>query len=311
MTGLESADLKTLTRLTQEAESVIGLIDMTEVRLAKLFEYGPTRRAHVTPGAGGDPAGWVAVRVDGCTGALTADQCVFVGASESSRAQVADALVDHARRMAADIAAKSAAAQTAPLRFEVPRSDEIVRRALRARGAQVVDTLARLRANITEILRRSQQTPSNVEIRRVETDADFAAHHHIRNIGYGQLPHDRLLTVEQWRDQLLDEPGSAPDSWLLAVVDGEPVGMLAASLSRAELGAVYIAHAATLPQARGSRCNEALNQVALNWGLARGLTLSRSRCRADETLDAAVGEINSRGYEVVDYLDVWQMRAER
>lgn len=305
------AELQTLTRLTQEAESALGLIDMTTVRLAKLFESGPTRRAHVAPGPGGDPAGWVAVRVDGCTGALIADHCVFAGAPESVRTNVADALIDHARRMSTEIVAVSGTSEPVPLRFEVPRSDEGFRRELEARGARVIDTLARLRADIIEVLRLSPEVPANVQIRRVETDRDFAAHHHIRNTGYGQLPHDRLLTLEQWRDQLCDEPGSAPESWLLATVDGEPVGMLAASLSRAELGAVYIAHAATLPQARGSRCNYALNQVALNWGLAQGLTRSRSRCRADEILGAAVGEVNSRGYEVVDYLDVWQMRAER
>ncbi|MCB0930525.1 MAG: hypothetical protein KDB71_01325 [Mycobacterium sp.] len=307
MTGAEFADIPTLARLTREAEAATGLVDMTTVRLAKLFEPQPTRRAHVVPGPDSRPAGWVAVRVDGCTGVLTADQCVFDGTSTASRTQVADELVELAGRMAAEIATASGSGEPVRLRFEVPRLDTVVRRALHARGARVVDTLARVRADINEVLRNSPAQPANVEVRRVETEDDFAAHHRIRNVGYAQLPDDRPLTVGQWRDQLLDEPGSAPDSWLLALVNGVPAGMLAASLSRAELGAVYIAHAATLPEARGSRCNYALNRVALTWGLAKGLTWSRSRCRADETLGVGVGEVNSRGYLVVDYLDIWEV----
>lgn len=210
MTGAEFADIPTLARLTREAEAATGLVDMTTVRLAKLFEPQPTRRAHVVPGPDSRPAGWVAVRVDGCTGVLTADQCVFDGTSTASRTQVADELVELAGRMAAEIATASGSGEPVRLRFEVPRLDTVVRRALHARGARVVDTLARVRADINEVLRNSPAQPANVEVRRVETEDDFAAHHRIRNVGYAQLPDDRPLTVGQWRDQLLDEPGSAP-----------------------------------------------------------------------------------------------------
>ena len=157
MTGPGFADIPTLARLTREAEAETGLVDMTTVRLAKLFEPQATRRAHVVPGAGGGAAGWVAVRVDGCTGILTADQCVFKHASEALRAQVADELVELAGRMAAEIATASGSGEPARLRFEVPRSDTVVRRALQARGARVVDTLARVRADINEVLRNSRR----------------------------------------------------------------------------------------------------------------------------------------------------------
>lgn len=305
-TDVTGADIRTLTRLTQEAEASTGLVDMTVVRLSKLFESDPGRRGCVVHQSG-VPVGWVAVRVDGCTGVLTADLSVFSSGSSALRTAAANGLVSRAGRMAVEIVAgwrAAAVADRVRLRFEVPHEDVVVGDALISSGARIAHRLTRLRADISDVLRRFPEQPANVEVRRVETEDDFAAHHRIRNVCYGQLPDDRLLTVEEWRDQLLDEPGSAPDCWLIALLDGVPVGMLAASLSRAELGAVYIAHAATLPEARGSRCNIALNRAALNWGLARGLT--RSGYRAEEELSPPVGEVDPRGYLVVDYLDVWE-----
>lgn len=303
------AEIRNLACLTQQAESATGLVDMTAVRLEKLLECRPDRRRYVVFESGA-PAGWVVVRVDGCTGILTVDQCVLESpAGPSSRAEIARGLVDAAGRMAKDIATAYGGAvsgETVTVRFEVPCADDLTGAALSARGARIVHRWKRLRAGIIDALGRLPKQPANVEVRRVETEEDFAAHHRIRNVGYAQLPDDRMLTLEEWRDQLIDEPGSAPDSWLVAYLDGEPVGMLAASLSRAELGAVYISHAATVPAAQGSQCNHALHRAALKWGLAQGMTWSRYR--TVEALGAPVGEVDRKGYQTVDYLDVWEMR---
>ena len=164
---------------------------MTTVRLAKLFEPQPTRRAHVVPGPDSRPAGWVAVRVDRCTGVLTADQCVFDGTSTASRTQVADELVEGGRPDGGGDRDGIRIRRTGQAALRGPRLDTVVRRALHARGARVVDTLARVRADINEVLRNSPAQPANVEVRRVETEDDFAAHHRIRNVGYAQLPDDR------------------------------------------------------------------------------------------------------------------------
>lgn len=304
---ISSAGIRLLALLTQEAEASIGLVDMTIVRLEKLFEIQPNRRGCVLREAG-VAVGWVAVRVDGCTGVLTADQSVLASPSETSRAGIADELVETAGRMAMEIAAVAGTAgpgESVRLRFEVPRGDAVMREALSRRGARVVHHWQRLRADINDALRRFPEQPPNVEVKRVDTEEDFAAHHRIRNVGYSQLSGDRVLTREEWRDQLLDEPGNAPDSWLLAYLDGRPAGMLAASLSRAELGAVYISHAATLPEARGSRCNIALNRAALKWGLAQGLKWSRYRAEAE--ISPPVGEVDPRGYLAVDTLDIWEL----
>jgi hypothetical protein len=296
--SVTSADVRDLTRLTQEVEVSTGLVDMTFVRLAKLFEPQPSRRGCVLYESG-SPVGWVAVRVDGCTGVLTAEQSVFASESAALRSAVAGELVETAGRMAVEIGATSGVAgtpETLRLRFEVPRADAVMREALASRGARVVHHWKRLRADINEVLRGFPEQAANVEVRRVETEDDFAAHHRIRNIGYGQLPEDRILTLEEWHAQLCDEPGSAPESWLLAYLNGEPVGMLAASLSRAELGAWYGAHSATLPEARGAHINHALNRTALNWGLAQGLTWIRSRSMGWQ----------KRDYSLIDYLDIWE-----
>lgn len=308
---LTRAEIRNLSCLTQHAEASTGLVDMTVVRLEKLFECRPDRRGYVVFESGA-PAGWVVVRVDGCTGILTVDQCVLESPERQSRAEIAGGSIDAACRMAKEIATACESAvsgENVTLRFEVPCADDLTGAALSSRGARIVHRWKRLRAGITDALSRFPEQPANVEVRRVETEEDFAAHHRIRNVGYAQLSDDRMLTLEEWRDQLIDEPGSAPDSWLVAYLDGEPVGMLAASLSRAELGAVYISHGATLPAAQGSQCNQALHRAALKWGLAQGMTWSRSR--TVEALGAPVGEVDRKGYQTVDYLDVWEMRLTR
>lgn len=305
MTGLHcldaisvtGAEIRDLTRLTQEAEASTGLVDMTVVRLEKLFESQPRRRGCVIHESG-SPVGWVAVRVDGCTGFLIAEQSVFASKSVNSRLAVARELVERAVGMADKVAAMSpVSGNGARLRFEVPRGDTVMREALGSYGAKVVHSWKRFGADISEALRALPERPSQVEVRRVETEDDFAAHHHVRNIGYGQLPEDRTLTLEEWRAQLRDEPGSAPESWLVARLNGKPVGMLAGSLSRAELGAFYVAHAATLPEAQGLHVNDTLNWTALNWALAQGLTRVRSRTPG----------WHKRGYSLIDYLDVWEL----
>jgi hypothetical protein len=317
MTGLDcvdaasvtGADIADLTRLTQKIEASTGLVDMTAVRLTKLFESHLTRRGCVLYESG-SPVGWVAVRVDGCTGVLTSEQSVFASESATLRSAVANALVEKAVGLAAEVGASSVIAGTSvKLRFEAPRADSVISEALTSHGARVVNHWKRIRADIDEALRRLPGTPPNVEVRRVETEEDFAVHHRIRNVGYGQVPGDRMLTLGQWRDQLNDEPGCAPDSWMLAYLDGEPVGMYVSSLSRAELGAVYLSHSATLPGARNAGCQTALNRSALTWGLAQGLTWSRSR--RVQRRGPAVGEVDNNGFSAVDYLDVWEMIRRR
>lgn len=298
--ALSRADIRDLTRLTQHAEAATGLIDMTAVRLARLFERQSRRRACVAYQEG-SPVGWVAVRDDWCTGVLTAEQSVFASGSAGLQRAVATQLVERAGRMAMDImtvAGTTSPPATVQLRFEVPRGDMIVAEALSTRGGRVVHSWKRVRAEIAEVLRRFPERPANVDIRRVQTEDDFAEHHRIRNTCYGELPNDRLLTRDEWRSQLVDEPGSAPEAWLLAYLDGVPAGMLVASLSRAELGAVYISHAATLPEARGAGINHSLNRVALTWALAQKLPVSRYRT------EGAHGE----GYETIDLLDIWEIQ---
>jgi ribosomal protein S18 acetylase RimI-like enzyme len=186
----------------------------------------PARDSWLAVDADGTVVGWAYLENANLGQREFVEVYVYPGRGEPAQAPLLARQLDRVAQRAAEFGF-----ETMTVRGGAIPTEERWIATLRAAGFRFVKRYARMRRSLVGVSATPPAPPHGVEIRLVDPSAgaDLRTFHRIYDTAFRDTPDYQPASYEQWREQIAALPSVAWDEWFVALVDGEPVGVLQSS----------------------------------------------------------------------------------